>query len=209
MKQHTLRNILALCNDSITESIAERLAERHANVVAAIQRIIPSIVNGFTSRLQESPEAGEAMMQMAGDITRIYRAQKGPARITDETNLQKGHEILQQLFGVFNVDVVGKEIARATMVRGSSALKLMQWSAPLCLSVIGKEAIEHQLDAAMMCDWLNEASQEPISPAPLWQVKKVVTEAPKAAHKKVRDHSWLHFAILVICGGVLFWILRS
>lgn len=207
MKQHTLRNMLALCSDSITESMAERLAERHANVVAAIQRIIPAIVNGFTTRLHESPITGEALMQTAGEITRIHRLQKAPTPISDENNLQRGHEILQQLFGVYNVDVVGKQIARATMVRGSSALKLMQWAAPLCFGVIGKEAIEHQLDAAMMREWLNEDSQEPISTAPSWQVKAVTPE--KTTSKKVRDFAWLHFGVLVICGGVLFWILRS
>lgn len=199
--------MLALCSDSITESMAERLAERHANVVAAIQRIIPAIVNGFTTRLHESPITGEALMQTAGEITRIHRLQKAPTPISDENNLQRGHEILQQLFGVYNVDVVGKQIARATMVRGSSALKLMQWAAPLCFGVIGKEAIEHQLDAAMMREWLNEDSQEPISTAPSWQVKAVTPE--KTTSKKVRDFAWLHFGVLVICGGVLFWILRS
>jgi hypothetical protein len=199
--------MLALCSDSITESMAERLAERHANVVAAIQRIIPAIVNGFTTRLHESPITGEALMQTAGEITRIHRLQKAPTPISDENNLQRGHEILQQLFGVYNVDVVGKQIARATMVRGSSALKLMQWAAPLCFGVIGKEAIEHQLDAAMMREWLNEDSQEPISTAPSWQVKAVTHE--KTTSKKVRDFAWLHFGVLVICGGVLFWILRS
>lgn len=199
--------MLALCSDSITESMAERLAERHANVVAAIQRIIPAIVNGFTTRLHESPITGEALMQTAGEITRIHRLQKAPTPISDENNLQRGHEILQQLFGVYNVDVVGKQIARATMVRSSSALKLMQWAAPLCFVVIGKEAIEHQLDAAMMREWLNEDSQEPISTAPSWQVKTVAPE--KTTSKKVRDFAWLHFGVLVICGGVLFWILRS
>lgn len=199
--------MLALCSDSITESMAERLAERHANVVAAIQRIIPAIVNGFTTRLHESPITGEALMQTAGEITRIHRLQKAPTPISDENNLQRGHEILQQLFGVYNVDVVGKQIARATMVRGSSALKLMQWAAPLCFGVIGKEAIEHQLDAAMMREWLNEDSQEPISTVPSWQVKAVTPE--KTTSKKVRDFAWLHFGVLVFCGGVLFWILRS
>jgi hypothetical protein len=209
MKQHTLRNMLALCSDSVTDSMAERLAERHANVIAAIQRIVPTIVTGFTTRLQETPEAGDGLMQLAGDITRINRAQKTPAHITDENTLQKGHEILQQVFGVYNVDVIGKQIARATMVRSSSALKLMQWAAPLCFGVIGKEAIENKLDAAMMSDWLKEGSQETINPVPAWQVKTVTPAPQKTANKKVRDLSWLHFTVLVICGGVLFWILRS
>lgn len=195
MKQQLIRSVLSLCNESVTQKMAEDLSERQANVTAALQRIVPTILTGFAEGLEASPKSAEALMLLVSDVTRSNRGQKSLPPINDEAHLQKGHEILQQLFGVYNVDEVGKQIARATMLRRSSVLKLMQWAAALCFGAIGKEAIGNQLDAVLMIEWLNT---EPVEVA-------VEVKAPR----KNRDHSWLHFFVLVVSGGVLFWILKG
>jgi hypothetical protein len=195
MKHQLVRSVLSLCNESTTQKMAESLSERQANVTAALQRIVPAILTGFADGLQESPKSAETLMLLVSEVTRSNRGQKSLPSINDEAHLQKGHEILQQLFGVYNVDVLGKQIARATMLRSSSALKLMQWAAALCFAAIGKEAIGNQLDAVLMIEWLNT---EPVE-----------AEVEVKASRKTRDHSWLHFFVLVVSGGVLFWILKG
>src|SRR5688500_3536179 len=141
MRHFILRNMLSLCNENITQSMAARLAERHANVIDALERIIPAILRGFTDKSKESPDMAGNLWYLAGEVNNYQQLLHS---IGDESTMQKGHEMLQQLFGIDYIDVMAKQISLRTMVRSSSAVKLMQWAAPLCFGNIGKVVAEEK-----------------------------------------------------------------
>jgi hypothetical protein len=207
-----LRNMLSLCNEDITQSIAARLAERHANVIDALERIIPAILRGFTDRSKEGPEMTNTLLQLTGEVNSWQKLLHG---IGDENTMQKGHEMLQQLFGVYYIDGMAKQIALQTMVRASSAVKLMQWVAPLCFGHIGKVAAEEKYDAGRLNAWLSEESFEiagegiPRPKGYYYNALHTASASLKTDKKKYRDLSWVPFLLSILCGGLLFWVLRT
>jgi hypothetical protein len=213
MRHFILRNMLSLCNEDITQSMAARLAERHANVIDALERIIPAILRGFTDKLKEDPDIASNLLHLAGEVNTYQQLMNG---IGDESTMQRGHEILQQLFGIYYIDGMAKQISLHTMVRNSSAVKLMQWAAPLCFGNIGKVVAEEKYDATKMGAWLSEESfeiaGEGIARPKGYYYNALNTGSRKTAttkQKKYKDLSWLHFLVLVLCGGLLFWVLRA
>jgi Outer membrane protein and related peptidoglycan-associated (lipo)proteins len=158
MRPFILIHILSLFNEKTTQVIAGKLAERHTNVINALEHIIPTILHKFASKLKEGPESADNLLQLAIEANDNWWP-KVLDWIGDEERAQKGHEILQQLFGVYNIDPVGLTIAQKTQVRTSSAVKLMQWAAPMCLATLGKKAIQNNYDAS---DIANLLAKEPI-----------------------------------------------
>ena len=213
MRHYILRNMLSLCNEDITQSIAARLAERHANVIDALERIIPVILRGFTDRSKEGPEVTNTILRLAGEVNNW---QKLLNSIGDENLMQKGHEMLLQIFGASYFDGIARQIALQTMVRNSTTVKLMQWAAPLCIGNIGKVIAKEHYDVATLDAWLTDEPLEIEGPAEgIARPKGYYYNTPNANSgktakpKKFRDLSWLHFLLLVLCGGLLFWLLRT
>ena len=119
--------------------------------------------------------------------------------------------MLQQIFGVYSIDDIGEQIAQKTQVRISSAVKLMQWVAPLCVGVIRQHAVEKHYDTTKLTHWLSTESFEivdegiPGAKAYYNNTVKVIT----SSGRRTKDRSWLHFTLLVICGGILYWVLNK
>jgi hypothetical protein len=212
MRHPILRNIYSLCNENITQSIASRLAERHANVIDALERIIPTILRSFTDRSKEGPEVPNTLLRLAGEVNNW---QKLLNSIGDENLMQKGHEMLQQLFGIYYIDGIARQIALQTMVRNSTAVKLMQWAAPLCIGNIGKLEAKEQYDAGKPAAWLSEESfeiageGESIARPKGYYYNNTSSNTGKIAKKKYRDLSWVPLLLSLLCGALLFWVLRT
>ena len=130
--------------------------------------------------------------------------------LQQQPELMQQYDMLQQLFGVYNIDNIGKQIAQMTQVRISSAVKLMQLVTPLCIGVIRKFAVEKHYDTNKLADWLSTESFEivdegiPGAKAYYNNTVKVIT----TSGRKTKDRSWIHFGILLLCGGILYWILN-
>jgi hypothetical protein len=210
MRHPILRNIYLLCNENITQSIAARLAERHANVIDALERIIPSILRGFIDRSKEGPEVPNTLLHLAGEVNNY---QKLLNTIGDENLMQKGHEMLQQLFGIYYIDGIARQIALQTMVRNSTAVKLMQWAAPLCIGNIGKLVAKEQYDADKPAAWLSEESfeiaGEHIARPQGYYYNNPSSNTGKTTKKIYRDLSWVPLLLSLLCGALLFWVFRT
>jgi Outer membrane protein and related peptidoglycan-associated (lipo)proteins len=159
MRPVILLNILSLFNEKTTQVIAGKLAERHTNVINALERIIPTILHRFASRLQEGPGTADPLLQLAIEAN-DYWWPKVLDWIGDDERAQKGHEMLQVLFGTHRIDDIGDAIAQKTQVRTSSAVRLMQWAAPMCLATMGKKAIQNNYDASDIAALLAKESIE-------------------------------------------------
>lgn len=216
MKHYILRNVFSLFNETTTQSIASRLAERHTNVIDALERIIPDILRGFASKSQEGPETANALLQLASEANNYNWWQKALNWITDEDKMQKGHEMLQQIFGNNNIDRIGEQIAQKTMIRRSSTVKLMQWAAPLCLGVIGKEVAEKNYDAAMLAAWLSKEPFDIDGDGLAGGIK--TTKVPAYARytagtKPVKEKkdllSWLPLLLLLLFAAFLWWFFKE
>lgn len=156
MKSQIIRYILSLFNDGATRKIATEVGEDHSRIQHALEQIIPMIMRGFASKSAEGSVATNNLLDLATSATSSSWFQTTANWFTGSGWMEKGEEILNNMFGNKNVDRIAANVAQQQGIRPASAYKLMQWATPLCLGALGKYIGDSKMDATALATWLSK-----------------------------------------------------
>lgn len=223
MKSQILRYILSFFNEGTVQAMAAQLGEKNTGVTNALERIIPTILRGFASKSQEGASAANSLLSLAKEANSSSWWQKALDWINDDDKMKKGQEMLHQMFGNNNVERIAGNVATQSGIKSSSAEKLMQWAAPLCLGALGKEATEKNLDASSLASWI---AKEPLdidgdgliagaAAATRTTTGNSYTASSSGSHstqhreEKKRTPIWIPLLLLLLLGGLIWWLMKG
>jgi len=211
MKSQIIQYILSLFNDSATRKIAGEIGEDHSKVQNALESIIPTIMRGFASKTAEGSEQVNNLLGLATSATSSSWFQSTANWFTGSGWLEKGEEILNNLFGNKNVDRIAANVAQQQGMKSSSAFTLMQWAAPLCLGALGKYIGEGKMDATGLATWLSKEKLD-LDSTPPKTVNLSGGVPPRSTHQpeqKGKSRMWIPILLLLLAAALIWFLMKG
>lgn len=212
MKSQIIQYILSLFNNGATHKIASEIGEDHSKVQSALENIIPVVMRGFAAKTAEGGEAVNHLLNLATDATSSSWFQSTANWFTGSGWLEKGEEILNNLFGNKNVDRIAGNIAQQQGIKPASAYTLMQWATPLCLGALGKYIGDGKMDAAGLATWLSKEKLDldGVNTSKTVDFTKASTSAPayQPAQKK-KSPLWVPALLLLLAAALIWFIMKG
>lgn len=157
-----ISELKGIISPQVAENIGDFLGEDKDMVSNAMSLAIPSFLGGLLKYSKSEAEGNKIMkvLQDGGHSGDILENVNGLLSNFDKTQLiiTIGNNIVSHFFGS-NSNLIIDKIASISGAKKTSASSLFSISAPLILGLIGRRVKARGLDAAGLCDLLNNQSE--------------------------------------------------
>ncbi|MCK7554524.1 DUF937 domain-containing protein [Chitinophaga sedimenti] len=151
MSYDLLQSARAIFTGDFISKVSGQLAEPEQGIQKALAAAIPTVLAGLLAKVSAPDDAGsvfglvkDAAQHPAGTSTQGVAAGL----------IQKGSQFLSSLFGHKSEDVANS-LAQYAGIKQTSALALLQTTAPLTLGEVGKYALDHRMSPLGFMAFLN------------------------------------------------------
>ena len=219
MKSQIVQYILAYFDRDTTNTLATQLGEEPGRVQSTLESIVRLVLRGFATKAAQGDNEAANLLSLAATARDNSIFTRVSDWFTGSDMLDRGREILHDLFGGSNDERIAAGLATQHNIKPSSANTLMQWAAPVVLGGLGKYFGEQNMTApGAMMSWLSQeragfadavvpaAATATATAAAASTVHRATTTTTHTNDKKSGGGArWLLPLLLLLGAGALMW----
>ncbi|XZF14200.1 DUF937 domain-containing protein [Chitinophagaceae bacterium MMS25-I14] len=209
MSSQILQYIISFFNNEMTLKAAAQFGEDNTSIQKAIRAIIPLIMKGFASKAAEGGDKADQLFAMADEATSSSWWQQVANWFTHNDMLQKGEEILNDLYGHRNVDRIASQVAGEANIKQASALGLMQWVAPLCIGALGKYSSDNELNASGLAAFLGKEKVHFETTFPHAADAAAEPQPVAGPSSNSKGRLWMPAVLLLVLAAIVWYYLKG
>ncbi len=163
MSVNIIDSVKGLLGSDLITKASGMLGENSAGIQQALNGIVPSIFTGVLSKAASGD--GKGILAMAMDAMKHGIPENLGSLLSGGGIMNKGMEILTGLFGS-KTEAVSNAIAGYAGISTKTAATLMNVAAPAALGVLGKQAVDSNLNAGGLLSFLNTQKDHILNAVP-------------------------------------------